>query len=238
MNTNSKKAQRYTIRLQNLWFSLLLSIISSSFLIALSAQEDEWGGQRVVNVLQEPRHRIVHKDGDLYVLDVQINPGDTTLPHTHDSAILYTFISNSDGPLGGIVDGNTDYAKEEYTHQVSNEGTHLFRIIALANYGPGEKDLTIKRPQGLSGEPQLENEWFRSYRIELAPGEETAIQLHKYPSIIIQATDGVTHITRNDGITNELDAMGDFAWRKSDSPYIVRNAGKGPVVVVINEGRR
>jgi len=238
MKTNSKKAQSFTIKLQKLWFSLLLIIISSSFLLTLSAQEDEWSGQRVVNVLQEPRHRIVHKDGDLYVLDVQINPGDKTLPHTHDSAILYTFISSSDGPLDGIVDCNTDYAKEEYTHQVSNEGTHLFRIIALANYGSGEENLTIKRPKGLSGEPQLENEWFRSYRIELAPGEETEIQLHKYPSIIIQVTDGVTHVTRNDGINNELDAMGDFAWRKPDSPYIVRNTGKAPVAVVINEGRR
>jgi hypothetical protein len=65
---------------------------------------------RVVQILQEPRHRQVHRDGDIYVLDVQINPGDMTLQHTHDAAILYNFISTGAGPAGGRVSSNTDYA--------------------------------------------------------------------------------------------------------------------------------
>lgn len=217
----------------------LLSTLATGLLISTHAQENDWGGQRVVNIRQEPRHRTMHRDGDLYVLDVQINPGDMTLPHTHDSAIMYTFISNGDGPLNGRVSSNTDYVKENFTHQVSNEGPHLFRIIAFANYGPGQQnDLTGGRPSGLSGEPQLENAWFRSYRVELAPGAETPLQTHGHPTLVVQVSDGLTHVSRADGITAELDAMGDWAWRDAHSAFTVRNVGTVPVSIVINEGRR
>ncbi|MEX0618458.1 MAG: hypothetical protein WDZ76_13050 [Pseudohongiellaceae bacterium] len=202
------------------------------------AQEDEWEGQRVVKVIDEPRHRVMHRDGDIYVLDVQINPGDMTLPHTHDSAIMYTFISNGDGPSGGRVSSNTDYVEENFTHQVSNDGPGLFRIIAMANYGEGEAGLTQGRPSGLAGEPQLENPWFRSYRVELTPGESTELQQHDNPSVVVQVTDGTTHVTREDGMTAELDAMGDWAWRDARGAYRVYNAGDAAVEVVINEARR
>lgn len=202
------------------------------------AQESDWGGQRVVNIKQEPRHRTMHRDGDLYVIDVQINAGDQTLPHTHDSAIMYTFISNGDGPLGGRVSSNTDYVRENFTHQVSNEGPHLFRIIAFANYGPGQSSLTAGRPSGVTTEPQLENEWFRSYRIELAGGETTSLQTHQNPALVVQVSDGLVHVSRQDGITAEMDAMGDWAWRDANSPFQIRNMGATPVSIVVNEGRR
>ena len=217
---------------------LLLSLAAGFLYVGTSAQEDPWAGQRVVNILQEPRHRTMHRDGDIVLLDVQINPGDMTLPHTHDSAILYTFISNGEGPLNGRVSGNTDYVKENYTHQVSNEGPGLFRIIALANYGPGQAVVATGRPAGLTGEPQLENEWFRSYRVELAPGAQTALHSHGNPSVVVQVSEGLTHVTRADGITAELDAMGDWAWRDANSSYQVKNMGAVPVSIVINEARR
>lgn len=236
--TAGKAASRLSLRRIGGAGLLSLLTLTGGALVPLAAQENDWGGQRVVNIKQEPRHRTMHNDGDLYVIDVQINPGDQTLPHTHDSAIMYTFISNGDGPLGGRVSSNTDYVKENFTHQVSNEGPHLFRIIAFANYGSGQSDLAAGRPSGLSVEPQLENEWFRSYRIELAPGQATSLQTHQNPSVVVQVTDGMTHVTRQDGITAELDAMGDWAWREANSAYHIRNVGAVPVSVVVNEGRR
>ncbi len=203
----------------------------------LAAQTEAEFGSRIVNIRQEPRHRTVHRDGDIYLIDVQINPGDTTLAHTHDAAIMYTFISNGDGPRGGPVSSNTDYVRENFTHRVNNPGPHLFRIIALTNYGPpisGSGD----RPSGLGDDPQLENEWFRSYRIELAPGEESPSQTHRNPAVVVQVTDGLTHVSREDGITAELDSMGDWAWREPGSSFRIRNSGDQPVTVVVNEARR
>jgi quercetin dioxygenase-like cupin family protein len=159
---------------------------------------------RIVQILQEPRHRLVHRDGDIYVLDVQINPGDMTLQHAHDAAILYNFISSGTGPSGGRVSSNTDYATKHFTHQVSNEGPGLFRIIAMTHYGPPLADLKTDRPTGMSGEPEMENPWFRAYVMTLAPGQGTELQRHYNPSIIVQVTEGLVHVSREDGITSEL----------------------------------
>ena len=194
--------------------------------------------KRIVNILQEPRHRQVHRDGDIYVLDIQINPGDMTLQHTHDAAILYTFISSGKGPSDGRLSSNTDYVSKHFTHQVSNEGPGLFRIIALTNYGPPIDDLKSDRPTGMNGDPEIENPWLRAYSITLPPGTSTAMQTHKNPSLIVQTGAGLLHVTREDGLTTELDAMGSWAWRNANSAYQVRNAGTTPVKITISEARR
>ncbi len=219
----------------------LLAVLGGNCLIGVSgayAQADEFAGKRVVKILQEPRHRTVHMDENIYLLDVQINPGDMTLPHTHDAAILYTFISNGEGPLFGRVSGNTDYVTENLTHEVSNEGPNLFRIIALTNYGAGLESIDVGKAQGISAAPQVENQWFRSYRLTLDPGDETPMQTLSNPNVVVQVTSGKVHVTREDGITAELLAMGDWAWRDAQSPYKIVNRGDTAVEVVINEARR
>lgn len=219
---------------------LLVSLIvgfSSAVMIPSFAQEDEFAGQRIVHLLQEPRHRTVHHDGDLYLLDVQVNPGDESFAHVHDQAILLTYISSGSGPRGGEVSANTDYASQALTHKVANDGPGLLRIIALVNDGDGNTDLQADRPTGLMSEPQLENPWFRSYRVELAPGEATAVQTHSLPSVVVQATEGVFHLTRGDGITSELQAQADWAWYAPDQQYSIKNVGDVAASVVINEGR-
>lgn len=203
----------------------------------ISAQEDEFAGEKVVHLLQEPRHRTVHHEGDLYLLDVQVNPGDESFAHVHDQAILLTYISLGAGPRDGDVRVNTDYASKPVTHKVSNNGPGLMRILALVNAGNGtlRKD---DRPSGFSMAPQEEDNWFRSYRIELAPGESTPVQKHQQPGFVAQAIPGVVHVTREGGITSELSAPGDWVWQKANVGYTVTNAGSVPVAVVINEGRQ
>lgn len=219
-------------------FALLVTVFASFNSNVSSAQENEFPGKRVVPILEEPRHRTVHVDGDIYLLDVQINPGDMTLPHTHNAAILYTFISNGEGPLFGRVSGNTDYIEENLTHEVTNEGPGLFRIIALTNYGAGVSNLATGKAQGLTVEPAVENPWFRSYRIRLEPGAETAIQTLSNPNVVVQVSEGKVHVTRSDGLTQELLSMGEWAWREENSPYKIINRGGEAVELVVNEARR
>lgn len=218
----------------------LLTFMSShsAFSVPAEEAENQFEGRRVVPILEEPRHRTVHVDGDIFLLDIQINPGDMTLPHTHDAAILYTFISNGEGPLNGRVSGNTDYIDENLTHEVKNEGPGLFRIIALTNYGAGVAASLQDQALGITAAPQEENPWFRSYRIRLEAGEETPIHEFINPNVIIQVTDGKVHVTRPDGIVRELSAVGNWAWRDPQSPYKIINRGLGAVELVINEARR
>lgn len=242
MLRNNKINSETNVKNRKKQFNLLIaSAVVASGLVSLAqgpALAQDFRDQRIVQILQEPRHRTVHKDEDVYLLDVQINPGDRTLPHTHDAAILYTFISNGDGPLYGRVSGNTDYVEQNFTHAVSNPGPNLFRILAVTNYGTGMPVSNNDRPSGIDAEPDLENEWFRSYRLTLAPGETSARQTHNNPSVVIQVGEGTVHVSREDGITAELTAMGDWAWREEGASYTISNMGNAAVDVVVNEARR
>lgn len=200
-----------------------------------SEPDNEFAGKRIVHLLDEPRHRTVHQEGDLYLLDVQVNPGDISFPHTHDSAILLTRISNAEGPSRGEVSSNTDYATEPFTHEVSNDGPGLLRILAFTNLGQGVDDYSDNLPDGLS-EPLIANRWFRSYRLTLQPGFTTAVLSHQHPAVIIQATDGIVYVQRQNSITTELNARGKWDWRGAGSAYALHNPGDSEVDVVINEG--
>jgi quercetin dioxygenase-like cupin family protein len=198
---------------------------------------DKAFAQRTVMVYEEPRHRVVVTKGDFRLLDVQIIPGDTTLDHTHDSPILYTYISLGNGSAGGRVTANTQYSAEEpFTHRVSNSGPDLFRIIALANYGAGKQG-NDDLPEGFTTEPGVENQWFRSYRLELAPGQTTETLRHRNNAVIVQVTPGRVEVSKENGFGAELLREGDWTWRDPGSPYTIRNAGSSPVSVVVNEPR-
>lgn len=218
--------------------SLAGMLLVAALPVTAADADQEFKGERIVSVLEEPRHRTVHRDGDIYLLDVQINPGDESLAHTHSSALLVTYISNGAGSVNGRVSVNTDYVKETITHKISNDGPGLMRIIAMTNLGPGEAAVMADRPQGMSDEPQVENEWFRSYRLRLEPGMESPTIVFENPSVVVQVTDGKVHVSRVDGITAELDAMAKWAWRDAGSAFTVTNRGTTPVEVVVNEARR
>ena len=202
----------------------------------VAAQQTDFSDEKVVHLLDEPRHRTVHNEGDLYLLDVQVNPGDVSFAHIHDQAILLTTIRTGNGPANGPVRSIPEYATEPLTHKVSNDGPGLLRIIAFVNGGSGVSD-DGDAPSGMTTDPDVENPWFRAYRLELGPGEQTNVQSHDNHTVVVQASAGLVHVTRNDGLTRELNAAGEWAWRMPGSSFLVRNMGNSPVVVAINEGR-
>ena len=108
-------------------FLLLLGLAASGLAVAQTS-DDPFAGKKIVHLLDEPRHRTVFNDDNVYLLDVQVNPGDVSFPHVHDSAILLTYISRGDGPANGRLGMNTDYASEPYTHEVSNSGPGLLEF--------------------------------------------------------------------------------------------------------------
>jgi hypothetical protein len=78
----------------------MFRLCTASLLVTFIVQH----GDPVVHMSKEPRHRVVFESGTIRVQDIQIPPGDTTLFHTHDHAVLYVPISSSrtrSQPLGG-----------------------------------------------------------------------------------------------------------------------------------------
>lgn len=225
------------IRKTTISLALAASLLGSLYSFTSLAQQDEFPGERIVHLFDEPRHRPVRQEGELFLLDVRLKPGDISFPHTHDQAILLTYISLAGGPQNGRVGVNTDYASEAFTHKVSNDGPGLFHIIALVHDGSGQPVSDDDQPQGMNAEPEIENNWFRSYRYELEPGETTALQSHINPTFIVQGSEGIAHVSREDGITRELAHPGDWAWREANSNYQISNVGDSPVAIIVNEGR-
>lgn len=216
--------------------SKILAYFSIVVSMAAIGQQTDFSDEKVVHLLEEPRHRTVHNEGNLFLLDVQVNPGDISFAHVHDQPILLTSISSGSGPSNGAVRAIPEYYSEPLTHKVSNDGPGLLRIIAFVNGGDGvagDDDM----PSGLSDNPTIDNPWFRSYRLELGPGEQTELQTHSNHTVVVQGSEGLVHVTREDGLTRELDSAGDWEWRKPGVSFLVRNMGNESVIVAINEGR-
>ena len=205
---------------------------------AACAQQNAFAGERVVHLLDEPRHRPVRQHGQLYLLDVRLKPGDESFAHIHDQAILLTYISLSGGPQNGRVGVNIDYATDPLTHKVSNDGPGLFHIMALVHDGSGDLISNNDEPSGMEIAPEIENAWFRSYRYELAPGETTAMQRHINPSFVILGNEGTVQVSREDGLARELAYAGEWAWREQGSAYQITNVGDSSVAIIVNEGRQ
>lgn len=202
------------------------------------AQQNAFDGERVVHLLDEPRHRPVRQHGQLYLLDVRLKPGDESFAHVHDQAILLTYISLAGGPQNGRVGVNIDYASDPLTHKVKNDGPGLFHIMALVHDGSGKLISDNDEPGGMEIAPEIENAWFRSYRYELAPGETTAMQHHINPSFVILGSEGTVRVSREDGLARELAYAGEWAWREPGSAYRIANVGDSAVAIIVNEGRQ
>jgi quercetin dioxygenase-like cupin family protein len=204
--------------------------------------------QAPVPVHQEPRHRLVWEDGPVRVLDVRIPPGDTTLFHIHDAAILYVpvAISPTDaqtlgggwsgvGPRDvsrfsvGAVATDTQYAARPLTHRVTNVGSRPFRLIAITNAGPGDP---AAADSTLPGELETSSAWFRQSRVALASGASTAWYASPVPLVVVQVGPGPARAERESGST-VLEGAGAWAYVPAGARFRVRNGGVANRVVLV-----
>ena len=97
-----------------------------------------------VPVIKEPHHKPVLVNDYVRLLDVHINPGDTTLYHIHAAPSVIVMISNStigmqksgEAPLapGNVIAGSTsfiDYGTNPVTHSVFNAGKNVFHVMDI-----------------------------------------------------------------------------------------------------------
>ncbi len=197
--------------------------------------------QRVVMVHEEPRHRLVHDTPDLRVLDVQIQPGDTTLYHTHDSPITYVTIGTSSTdqmalggawnntqpsniPPGriGAVRAVQSYAEQPLTHRVTNVGRTLFRLIAIPSRRLGTETAAAPPPT-LPGVLVSETRWFR-HAILAVVGNEASREYEAHaPTVLVMIHNGRVLVERGDGWITSLEAAGQSTVISEGERYWIRN---------------
>jgi quercetin dioxygenase-like cupin family protein len=204
--------------------------------------------QDAVPVHREPRHRLVWEDGPVRVLDVQVPPGDTSLYHIHDAAILYVPIAVSPidaqprggrwigvGPLDtsrfrvGRVVTDTQYVVRPLTHRVANVGPGLFRLIAVVNGGPGDP---APADSTLPGQLETGSSWFGQSRLILAAGASTAWYTSPDPLVLVQAGGGAATVEREpEG--GALEGAGAWAYVPPGARFRVRNGGAANTVILV-----
>lgn len=207
----------------------------------------------------EPRHHVVFESATTRIHDIQIPPGDTTLFHTHDTAILYVPIARSTNrsqvlgaewsgggaaaaPAAPVaapdrpqrVNSVTTYVEKPYTHRVNNIGTSLFRLIGIANRTTGANGASDDI-SGLSAKPELENNWYRAHRLTIKPGEATAAHKHATRVVVVMQTVG-TAVSESPG-WNPINGPGDYAWHSGAGDHVVRNRGANDIELVEIEVR-
>ncbi len=212
----------------------------------------------------EPRHHVVYESAVMRIHDIQIPPGDTTLYHTHDTAILYVPIAASrtrSQVLGaewtgggtpatppaaaapveparpGKVNSVTTYVEKPYTHRVNNIGSTVFRLVGIANRTPGAAADTDD-VSGLSPTPELVNKWYRAHRLTLKQGQATPPHRHTTPVVVVMQTPGTASSTAEAALSwSPLNGPGDFSRHDATTAHVVRNVGPSDVELVEIEVR-
>lgn len=138
-----------------------------------------------VQVRQEPNHKNVLENKFLRLLDVHIEPGDTSLFHIHSTPSVFVFYTNTivcsqikgeEWVTAKNTEGNASYRSfinDTLVHRVSNCDTvpfHVTDIELLSAYQPGKKLVPLPFPL------LFENEKVFAYRLTTGVFHEKIIK--------------------------------------------------------------
>ena len=116
----------------------------------------------------------------------------------------------------------TSYIERPVTHRIENRGDGLFSAMVVVNETMGEDTKSVS-DAGFGSEPELTNNWFRSYRVTLGPGEKTVSHEHTTPVVIFQAIPGKAMA---DGPMDfEFNRPGQWAFYDASVGHTIKNVG-------------
>lgn len=228
--------------------SLILIFVLIGSLVACSPDRNP-----IVPVYKEPLHRLVLDRPPVRVLDVQLQPGDTSRYHLHEDPIFYVAIDISEidaQVLGeewkrtrvsawspGGVAHDLGHAKKPLTHRIRNVGDEGFRLMAVTNSGFSGPFDGSEADVELPGEIETDVEFFRQSRITLMPGGDGARFRSRLPVIIVQVSPGEAVLTLGDTVNRALTEPGSFVHVEPGRETEVRNSGDLPVTMVVVEAQ-
>ncbi len=154
-----------------------------------------------IPVSKEPRHHNVFENKYVRVLDVHLQPGDTSLFHVHKTASVFITLSHvksgsevrSQDPNDNKIIGDTDvyftgFYHQPRIHRVWNSDTAEFHVmdVEILNKNPGK----IEVPLTQAGMRLLFDEQpVRGYMLSINPGSDFNIKERKAPLLIVGLTD-------------------------------------------------
>jgi quercetin dioxygenase-like cupin family protein len=189
--------------------------------------------QSPVPVEEEPHHHVLLKNESVLVMRVTLQPGESTLFHTHshdraaidlsDSRITLQKLGEPESAPQPTKPGDVSASELNgpYTHRVNNVGSGAFEVLDVE---------LLHRPMQPTGtataKVEAENPSARIYKWTLAPGASSAMHTHERPYLIVSATPLVLKMTDPEGksFTHEVKA-GDFHWVDAKVTHSLANEG-------------
>jgi beta-alanine degradation protein BauB len=210
---------------------LAFHLLSVAFVVALPLQS-------AVNVRKEPRHLIKFENKYVRVIDASVAVGDATLFHTHDIDNVPVVISGGDmktelagqeGTFSTAATGTVTYARETYTHRITNVGkTHMrfieAEILASPGKGAAAAPPALENVNGMT--LVIDNERVRIYRLILEPGQSTGLHTHKLSRLTVAVSKGKVAIEAQKQKAQIVNYQpGDFRWQGGETTHAIKNIG-------------
>ena len=193
------------------------------------------GQEAAVSVEKESHHHVLLRNEYVIVIRATLQPGETTLYHTHshDTADIDLVSSTTTEQLFGekesppltshAGDVSADSLREPITHRVRNVGSGPMDIFHVE---------FLQRPTHPSHRTAAlvtaENASARVYNWSLASGTTTPMHSHERPYLIVAATPMRLKMTAPDGRSlSEEVKPGDFHWIDAKITHALTNDGHG-----------
>ena len=193
--------------------------------------------QAAVPVLKEPRHIVKFANKYVRVIDASIPVGDATLYHTHSidnvpvavsGGQLKTQLIGKEATFSTVATGTVSYARETYTHQITNVGnTHVRFIDAEVLASPGNGTNIPPPLEHVTGTTlEIDNERVRVYRVILEPGQSTGIHTHKLSRLSVIVSKGKVAIESPKQKIRTVDFNpGNYRWQDGETTHAIKNIG-------------
>jgi hypothetical protein len=199
-----------------------------------------------VPVEEEPSHRLAFGNPHVRVFDVWIEPGGSTLFHTHVNDGIGIKLGDArirDEKIDGaskealVARGDVDfsYRPVPLTHRVVNIGTTRF-LNTFVEILPGEASSVMPLPELSPGRGLvLENERVRVSRQILAPGRWIEIDVFAQGFLGVALSTGTIAIEAAGRTATATLAPGDSRWHEGGTKNAWKNVGETRFEVVAIE---
>jgi hypothetical protein len=191
-----------------------------------------------VPVITEPHHKPVLVNDYVRLLDVHLNPGDTTLYHIHAAPSVIVFISKSTmgaQPLGKqpaipneVLPGQTlfvDYGSNPVTHRVFNSGNNVFHVmdVELVKKEPSSDSCSPIRQANV--ETTINENLVHVYKFSLNQSQSLSIPKSSCAHLLICISGEVT-------AGKEIETGG-YVFFKPNAEISINNKGENSTCVLL-----
>jgi len=166
-----------------------LSITVALASVVLSAQ---------VPVNNEPHHRTVYENADFRILDVRVEPGQSTADHRHDHDIAT--VSMNEGTPTRITTGGqaqnrpprpladatvTEYTGKSASHKLDNLGAAPYQLFAVENLRDAKAWSPSPAISALATRLATDGRALRIYDVKLATPTSQTTHTHAVPTVAV-----------------------------------------------------